>query len=168
MKLPGGGRGCIVIALFVGLAWLADGTRSSSSRDGSASRVLRALSLSAPLKEPLVLVVFQVLDCADSRARLALWNGREGLRVEGVLVGPLPTDTSTIPALLEASGIRYPVGRSGSRAIEGLLRRLGYEETPVVLAIDAAGRLVEARALRSVEDGAAAEALSKRLLDGHG
>ena len=130
-------------ALVVAAAGWARGPQSAH-----ASHLLSTLDGS--VRGSRVVVIFQMGDCAQTRAELARWSevaspdlsgGARGIHVEGVLVGPLPRDRDQVRRILDGAGVTFPVHRDGSAAAVALARALGYERTPLVLIFDGDGRL---------------------------
>lgn len=135
--------------------------RSLPLASPSARSVLQALGLAGEL--PVVLVAFQIMDCADARAELRQWNDVRGVRVVGVLIGPVPGDDKVTSSVLERSGVSFPVLRRGAPELERLLRSLGFRRTPIIIAFDARGRLVEARSISGYSHHRRVDALVSRL-----
>ena len=128
----------------------------------------RTMGLEDGPSTPAAVLVFQLLDCAESRDALLSWmaagrlTGRPPvqrldpeapthaaagsapeLRVRGVLVGPLPRDERRTREVLRVAGMTsLPVRLDEGGRVERLARALGYRETPVVLVFDRRGRLV--------------------------
>lgn len=106
---------------------------------------------------PAAVVVFQIIDCSDSRHRLAGWRDAmtslplDGTTpiVTGVLVGPGSDDEAGTRQILDRAGLGFPVHRDPSGRVAGFVAALGYGETPVALLFDAAGRLRRAGPPRS-------------------
>lgn len=145
---------------------LAVNRRSALVASPSARGVLEALDLRDRL--PAVIVAFQIVDCADARAELQRWNDVRGVRVVGVLVGPVPRDDEMTSSILRRSGVVFPVRRDGAPELERLLRSLGFRKTPVVLGFDARGRLVQSSSTASHVDHRLVDALVSRLTASEG
>lgn len=120
--------------------------------------VLGALEVQPHPTLPVVLIAFQITDCADARAELALWSGLGGARVIGVLVGPTPVDPAQTRQVLQEASIDLPLRRSNAGVLERLLLALGYEETPVVVGFDGQGRAMALSSLESLGDATSIQA----------
>lgn len=92
---------------------------------------------------PKILVVFQLMDCAEARSELALWNDvhrRPDFSVVGLLLdasGDPEVDTE----ILSGAGIEFEVLRHIPAGTIRFVRSLGFTATPVILAFDKDGRL---------------------------
>lgn len=131
---------------------------------------------------PAAIVVFQIIDCSDTRHGLAGWrdamtslalDGTAPL-VAGVLVGPGSDDRARTREILDQAGLDFPVHRDSSGRVVGFVAALGYGETPVALLFDADGRLRRAGPPRSFLDpdgwmrvGAAAIDVERPMIDFH-
>lgn len=107
---------------------------------------------------PSAVLVFQIVDCAESRVELAGWSRAMATsaldaspdvarpEVVGVLVGPVPEDDSETRRILDEAGLDFPVRRDHSGRVAHFVHALGYRKTPVALLLDAHGRLERAGA----------------------
>lgn len=105
---------------------------------------------------PSAVLVFQIVDCAESRVDLAGWwkamtasalaspLASPAPVVVGVLVGPVPEDRSETRRILDEAGLDFPVRRDRSGRVARFVHALGYRKTPVALLLDARGRLERA------------------------
>lgn len=131
-----------------------------------ASEVLALVDGPPTSARPSAIVVFQIIDCSDSRHRLAGWGAamtslaRDGTGptpvVAGVLVGPGSDDQARTRRILDQAGLGFPVHRDPSGRVAGFVAALGYGQTPVALLFDATGHLRRAGPPRSLlaPDGA--------------
>lgn len=132
-------------------------------RDALITHVVEALDIETDAALPTVLVVFQLSDCADARSRLARWNDVSDALVVGALVGPRPTRPSDTRMVIERSSIGFPVRMGDVRPLERTLLQLGYDRTPVVMAFDMEGRVVEVHPIDAFDEAGSVQALLGRL-----
>ena len=112
---------------------------------------------------PVIVIVFQAADCSVAREDLLAWNGRD-VRVQGVVVGAVPDGPSGLDLVIGDAGLTFPVSHGTEGSLHDMLRSVGYERTPILLAIDAVGRLREAGPLAHFADEQAAQDLLERLI----
>jgi hypothetical protein len=91
-----------------------------------------------------VLVAFQQSDCRWTSASLpdVVAVADSGLAVIGLLIGE--RDSAAAAQLGIRLGLPYPLLADRRRRAERYLIRLGYTATPIILAVDAAGRVRQA------------------------
>lgn len=156
-----GHEGALAVLLLCACLTFAANRRFPLLAAPSAGRVLDALELGDEL--PMVLIAFQIVDCANARTELGRWNHVRDVSVVGVLVGPVVEDRKVTSSILDRSGVTFPVLRDGAPELERLLRLLGFRRTPAVLAFDDRGRLVRASPTAEYADDPAVDELVSRL-----
>lgn len=123
-----GGGGALVLA-----AWLA----------GAASARPDSTTPAVPLgtdDKPTLLVVFQAEDCSTHRGFVEQWAElRSEVRVVGAVVNGSDAVGSSGQPHIEFSPA-YPVRFDLEQTATLMLRRAGYQKTPVAILLDAEGR----------------------------
>lgn len=114
-------------------------------------------------KTPTIVIVFQAADCAAAREDLLAWNDRD-VRVHGVVVGAVPDGPRGLALVIGDAGLTFPVSPRTGGWWEGTLRSMGYERTPILMAIDGTGRLREVGPLANYADEQATQDLLARLI----
>lgn len=101
-----------------------------------------------------IAVVAQPADCSTQRHKLSWFEGANqgSVRVIGVI---LTRSQSQVDLLTGQTGLSFPLVRGGW-GVERSLVAVGYRRTPVVVVLDARGRLRAAAPLAEIETAAAA------------
>jgi hypothetical protein len=115
---------------------------------------------------PALVIAFQRADCGSSTLSLAAWNdfAAQGIvPVAGLLVGA--ETQSAADSIAAEFDLRFPLSPDRRRRGERFLAGLGYQATPVVVALDGQGRMRYA-AQWSPLDGDRLLAESTLIVDG--
>lgn len=137
--------------LALSLVWVF-ATRAAAHADEPLTGSLPEETVAMLEGGPLVALVFQAQDCVNDLDLLEAWSERVGqdtARVVGLLVNAASAPQEAVAQLTSAPEVRFPVHRVERAGLQGMLRGIGYRQTPVVVLLDRHGRVRAAAPLRS-------------------
>jgi len=147
---PHRGLGALAIAFGAAVViMIGVGSRHAVAKETAAIKMLAA-RVTGDSAAAAIILIFRREDCASMRTVTLSLSQQSIVPVIGAVVGSEAAVDSVF--LARKFGIYFPVRRVGQRAAAALVRGLGYTSTPLMLAVTSDGRIVGARAPRSISD----------------